>query len=295
VRDLLVAENPSLEISDLEADGAIAGDLLTLASPSLFGDPRLIRVSALEKTSDGFLADALRYVASPVEDTTLVLRHGGGQRGKALLDAIRAASDTAIEIVCAPLAKPAEKYEFAAAEFRSAGRSVTPSALRALVDAFADDLAELASACGQLVSDTTGDITELTVATYYAGRVETNSFQVADAALDGRLGDALVLLRHAVATGAEPVPMVAAIAMKVRAMAKVYGTRGGSGQLAGELGLAPWQIDRARKDGAAWDPDGLRRAVETVAETDALVKGGGRDPIFALERLLALLAARGRA
>jgi DNA polymerase-3 subunit delta len=196
-------------------------------------------------------------------------------------------------VPCLELKKDSEKQDFAAAEFAHAGRRVTGSAIRALVSAFSDDLAELASACQQLLADTTGEITEVTVDQYYAGRVETNAFQVADAAIAGRHGDALVLLRHALATGADPVPIVAAFASKLRTMAKLYGSTSPAGQLAQRFGLAPWQVDRARRDLHGWTEDGLGRTIEEIAEADAQVKGEGRDPVYALERMVGVVAARG--
>ena len=294
LRDFLRGEDPALEVSDLEADGYRRGELMTLASPSLFGEPRLIRVGAVERASDDFLLDALEYIEQPAESTTLVLRHRSGVRGKKLLDAVRAGTGGGIEIVCAELKRDVEKQDFAAAEFRAAGRKISPGALRALVAAFSDDLRELSSACRQLISDAPGDVTETVVARYYGGRVETNSFAVADAAIAGRHGEALVALRHALDSGADPVPMVAAFAMKVRTMAKVSGVRGGGPQVASSLGLAPWQVDRARRDLAGWSDEGLARAIEALAATDAAVKGAERDPVFALERLVGIIAARGR-
>jgi DNA polymerase-3 subunit delta len=76
-------------------------------------------------------------------------------------------------------------------------------------------------------------------------------------------------------------------------MAKLAGARGGSGELAQRFGLAPWQVDRARRDLQGWTDAGLGRAIEALAETDAQVKGGGRDPVYALERLVETLSARG--
>ena len=58
--------------------------------------------------------------------------------------------------------------------------------------------------------------------------------------------------------------------------------------------LAPWQVDRARRDLAGWSDEGLQRAIESLAATDAAVKGAERDPVFALERLIGVIAARGR-
>ncbi len=293
LRDLLKAEDPSLEISDIDAAGYVPGELITLASPSLFGEPRLIRATAVEKATDAFLAEALAYLEGPADGTYLVLRHGGGVRGKKLLDAVRSGLGSGVEIVCVELKKEQERAAFAAAEFALARRRITPGALRALVTAFADDIAELAAACQQLLADAADEITEPLVERYYSGRVETNAFRVADIAIAGRYGEALVLLRHALASGADPVPIVAAFASKIRTMAKVSGSRGSAGQLAGSLGLAPWQIDAARRDLRGWDDEGLARCVELVAATDQAVKGGGRDPVYALERMVTLISAGG--
>lgn len=293
LRELLKAEDPELEVSDIAADIYAPGELITLASPSLFGEPRLIRVTNVEKCTDAFLEETLSYLSAPADDTYLVLRHGGGVRGKKLLEAIRGGAGSGIEVVCADLKKESEKYDFAVAEFATAGRRISRGALRALVGAFADDLAELASACQQLLADAGEEITEATVQSYYAGRVEINSFQVADAAIAGRHGESLILLRHALATGADPVPMVAAFASKLRAMAKVHGARGGSGAIAAQLGLAPWQVEKAQRDLQGWSDAGLGRCIQLLARTDADVKGGGRDPVFSLERLVTAISSRG--
>jgi DNA polymerase-3 subunit delta len=293
LRDILKAEDPSLEVSDLDAGSYSPGQLITLASPSLFGEPRLIRVENVEKTSDPFLEEALAYLAMPADDTYLVLRHNGGVRGKKLLDAIRSGQGGGIEVVCAELKRDADKFDFVAAEFATARRRITGGAQRALVSAFSDDLAELAAACQQLLADASDEITETVVDRYYAGRVETTAFAVADAAIAGRYGEALGLLRHALASGADPVPMVAAFASKVRTMAKLSGQRGSSGELASRFGLAPWQVDRARRDLQGWTDEALGGAIETLATTDAQVKGGGRDPVYALERMVQSISSRG--
>jgi DNA polymerase-3 subunit delta len=293
LRDTLRAESPTLEVSDIEADSYSPGELITLASPSLFSDPRLIRAMNVEKCTDAFLDEVIAYLEAPADDTYLVLRHGGGVRGKRLLDAVRSGLGRGIEVQCTELKKDTEKLDFAAAEFSDRKRRVSAGALRALVSAFSDDLAELASACQQLLEDESEEITEQTVEKYYSGRVETNAFKVADAAIAGRHGEALVLLRHALSSGADPVPMVAAFASKLRTMAKVSGSRGSSAQLASQLGLAPWQVDRARRDLQGWSDEGLGRSIELLADTDAQVKGAGRDPVFALERMIGVVSNRG--
>ena len=294
LRDILKAEDPSLEVSDIDAGAYSPGELITLASPSLFAEPRLLRVDGVERMTDAFLDEALAYMENPADETYLVLRHAGGVRGKKLLDAVRAGTGAGIEIVCAELKRDSDRQEFAAAEFTAARRKITGGALRALVSAFTDDLAELAAACQQLLADTAEEITEDTVAKYYGGRVETTAFAVADAAIAGHHGEALGLLRHALASGADPVPMVAAVSSKIRTMAKLSGQRGSSNDLAQRFGLAPWQVDRAKRDLQGWTDAGLGRAIQVLAEADTQVKGGGRDPVYALEVMIEQLSDRSR-
>lgn len=293
VRDYLRAEDPSLEVSDLRADDYAAGSLLALTSPSLFGEPRLVRVTGVEKCSDAFLSEAISYLAAPQDGATVVLRHTGSSvRGKKLLDAIRAGEGKGVEIPCPAIKRDSDKYDFAAGEFNAAKKRIAAPALRALVSAFADDVTELAAACQQLIADVPGDITEQVVERYYGGRVETSAFTVADTAIAGRYGDALIALRHALASGADPVPLVAAIALKLRTMARVAGSREPAAALAGRLGLKDWQVDRARRDLTGWNEASLSTAIQAAARADAEVKGGSRDSVFALERLITVIATR---
>ncbi len=207
IRDFLRAEDPSLEVTDLRADDYEVGTLLAVTSPSLFGEPRLVRVTGVEKCSDAFLAEAVSYLSFPQDGATVVLRHTGATvRGKKLLDAVRAGDGGGIEIACPAIKRDSERFDFAAGEFSTARKRVAPAALRTLVSAFADDLTELAAACQQLISDVPGDVTEQIVERYYGGRVEISAFAVADTAIAGRYGDALISLRHALASGADPVP-----------------------------------------------------------------------------------------
>ncbi|TDN92815.1 DNA polymerase III subunit delta [Microbacterium sp. BK668] len=293
LRDYLRAEDPSLEVSDVRADDYASGTLLSVTSPSLFGEPRLVRVSGVEKCSDSFLAEAISYLAAPQEGATVVLRHTGATvRGKKLLDAIRAGTGGGVEIACPAVKRDSDRFDFAAGEFQAAKKRIAPIALRTLVSAFADDLTELAAACQQLVADVPGDITEQVVERYYGGRVETSAFTVADTAIAGRYGDALIALRHALASGADPVPLVAAIAMKLRTMARVAGSRESSVAVASRLGLKDWQVDRARRDLVGWSEYSLGMAIQAAARADAEVKGASRDPVFSLERLVTVIATR---
>ncbi|NYE94365.1 DNA polymerase-3 subunit delta [Psychromicrobium silvestre] len=294
VRASMRRAHPELELNHLEASGYSGGELLMASSPSLFGEYKLIEVLGLASMSDAFLSDALAYLAAPEADCVVVMQHGGGVRGKKLLDALKAAGYPVVE--CQPLKKDAEKAEFVKAEFKDAQRRFDADAVRALVSAVGSQLSELAAACQQLISDVDGPISAELVDKYYGGRVEATAFKVADAAVAGNGAVALSSLRHALSTGVDPVPLVASLAMKIRAVAKVYGARGSSAGLAKELGMAPWQVDQARREAERWTEEGLVEALQALALADAQVKGAGRDPVYAVERAVVVIAtaARGR-
>lgn len=289
--DLARQVDPATEISEFEAAGYERKQLEMLTSPSLFGERRLVLVRSLESATDDLVTELLALVASPAPDVWLVLQHGGGQRGKKLLDSVAANYPV---VACEPLKRDADKAEFVTAEFSRASRRISGPAVQALVQAVGSDLRELAAACAQLIADTTGAVTPEVVARYHGGRVEATGFRVADAAVAGQAGTAVTLLRHALDTGADPVPLVAALAAKLRAMAKVDAVSGRGRISAADLGLAPWQVDRARRDLAGWTPEGLAAAISAVAAADAEVKGLSRDPVFALERAVLRVAGSRR-
>lgn len=278
------------EIITLEAATYESHQLDQLASPSLFGEPRLILVPALEQMSDALLTDLLAYLPRAEPDVVVLLRHNGGQRGKKLLDAVAASP---YPVVTIPVVKsPRDKADLVVAEARRAGRRVAPEAVGALVDAMGSNVRDLLAALSQLLADTEGTITLEAVNTYYAGRFEATGFTVADAAAAGNVAKAVTALRHAIATGTEPVPIVAALALKIRQMARVAAS-GGRNLSARDLGMAPWQLERARRELAGWSDDALAYAIQAVAKADADVKGGARDQVHALERaVLAICNAR---
>lgn len=288
IRTLARRAHPDLELSAVDAAAYTSGELTLLTSPSLFGEMKLIEASGLARMSEDFLTDCLAYLAHPEQDVVLVLHHGGGVRGKKLLDAVKKSGAPVVE--CQPLKKDADKLAFVNAEFRTAGRRIQPEAARALVLAVGSHLADLAAACSQLIQDTGTEVSTETVERYYGGRVEATAFKVADAALAGRGALALTTLRHALATGVDPVPLVAALAMKMRAVARVAGSRKSSAELARELGMAPWQVDQARRDAAGWTDEALTAAIRVLAEADAQVKGEARDPLYAVERAVTTMA-----
>ncbi len=285
---------PDLELIRLDAGTYEPGALALHSAPSLFGGDKCIVVSDVDEAGEELVEDLLRYLRSPEPGVTLVVRHKGGNRAKRALDALRQGR---ARVVDAPAIKnDGDKTTFAMNEFRAARRRATPDAVRALVEAVGKDVSELAAACQQLIADTTGTIDEVVVERYHGGKVEATGFKVADAAMAGQTGEALRMLRHAIDVGVDPVPIVAVLAQQLRQLARVANAgRGRSVDVARDLGMAPWQVDKSRRLLGGWTPDAMATSIQAVAAADFDVKGGGRDPVYAVERaILTICAARGR-
>ena len=280
------------EITNLFAAETIVGDIADSLAPSLFSERRALILRDLQDLPEENKDEITRYLTSPDETMTVVFVHKGGVKGKALLDAIKKVKPEIIS--CEPLKKEAEKEGFVKELFLDIGRKATSGAVSALVGALGSDMRELQAAVSQIAADApAGVIDEVMIDKFHQGRVETTGFDVADATLDGDLSAALIALRSALETGTDPVMITSAIASSLRSLAKVSGANRGtkSFELAGPLGMAPWQIDKARRQLHRWSPGAMADAVGAIAQADAEVKGAASDPIYALEKAVTRIAS----
>ena len=278
-------KSENAEITSLFAGETVLGDIADSLAPSLFSERRALIIRDLQDLPEDNRDEITRYLGNPDPSTTVVFVHKGGVKGKALLDAIKKAHPEII--ACEPLKKENEKQDFVRNLFLDLGRKASPGAVAALVHAVGGDLRELSAACSQIVADASaGLIDEAQVDKYHQGRMESTGFDVADATLDGNLSAALISLRSALETGTDPVMITSAIASSLRSLAKVAGANRNqkSFELAGQLGMAPWQIDKARRQLNRWSPAQIADAVGAIALADAEVKGAASDPIYALEK-----------
>jgi len=291
----LIASRPAATTTQLDCGEIELGAITDALAPSLFGEDRTIVLREIQELAQELQEEITEYLTNPDESVHLVLWHKGGVKGKALLDKVKKLKPEIIQVEA--IKKDGDKAQFVHDEFARAGRKITVDAVQALVDALGSDLRELSGAASQLASDTaaskTIDVDD--VEKFQRGRVETTGFDVADATLDGKTDLALITLRQALTSGVDPVLITSALASSIRTLAKVSGASRGvkSFDLAGSLGLPPWQIDKARRQLQGWNPATLSAAVATLAQADADIKGASADPGYALERCI-LEIARGR-
>ncbi len=285
--------DPDVDVRDVTAAEVERGDLDDVLSPSLFGERRVLVVRAAQDLPKDVAAELQACAADLPDDVHVVVVHAGGAKGKALLTALTALKPRRVE---APkITKFGERRDFVRRELRADGRAVEEEAVAALLEAVGNDLRELSSAAAQLLADTTGPVTAETVARYHRGRAESSGFTVADRAVDGDLAGALELARWGQSAGLAPVLVTSALASTLRSMALVASAgRAPAHQLAGQLGMPPWKVEKTQRQSRGWRPEGLSAALTAVATADAEVKGAAVDQEYAVERLLlSVVQARG--
>jgi DNA polymerase-3 subunit delta len=281
--------NPDLVETERAAADIDGPELHELLGPSLFGDARLLVITAAQDLRAAALSVLAPYLTAPAEGAVIVLQHAGAAKGKAVLDAARGAGP--LEISCAKLTRADERAEFVRGEVRRAGGRIAPDAVAVLLDAVGSDLRELAAVSSQLVSDSGGSIDVDTVRAYHTGRAEVTGFAVADLAVVGNAAGALEALRHALAVGVPAVVVADALADGVRSIARVAAAgRGDPYALAKRLGMPPWKVKRAQTQARGWTETGVRGALGVVAGLNADVKGAAADPAWSLDRAVRSLA-----
>lgn len=289
---------PEAEVSEATASSLAPGEFTALTSASLFSQATAVVLTDLQDLGEPVATELLQYAAAPSDDTSVVLIHGGGAKGKGLLDKLRK------NPVVSEVSQQAPKYErdliaWVRQEARTLGRSIDEEAASVLVAAVGSDLRSLAAAVDQLVT-TLGEGERFDVAVvrqYFGGRAEVRGYEIADAALDGRLDLALERARWAEAAKVAPLLITAALASGLRQVARVATADPGlrDADLAREIGAPPFKIRALRQSARGWSEASLRQALEAVAHADLQVKGGSAEPAHAVERMIIDIAvARAR-
>lgn len=275
---------PDVETVEFSANAYEEGELLTLASGSLFSEDKLLIISGLEEMNDAFATDFEAYIRNPSSQVWVIVQHRSGNRGQRILKALAAAKYP--QISAAPPRREDEKVDLVINEVRDQQGTISREAAQNLVSALGGDLGELLASARQLVFDSGGDITADTVHTFHRGRVETKPFEVAQALAERDATKALLLTRQAFATKVHPVVIVAAMATKFRLLAKVKVP----GLTAAEMKVPSWQVDRARREARHWSEESLGQAILAIADADAEVKGESRTPEAAIELCIIKIA-----
>lgn len=293
----VLAGDPGCEVTTASAGSLTGGEFLGLTSASLFSASTVVVLTDLQDAAEPPSEELAAYAADPSPEVAVILVHAGGPKGKKLVDRLRAeATVTEVKI-------DAPKYErdfvgWVRGESREIGAPLDEAAAALLVQAVGQDLRALAGAVDQLAAtrDGTESITADTVRKYFGGRADVRGYEIADAAIEGRIDVALEQVRWAESSKVAAPVIVSAIAGGLRSLAKLADveTRVSDADAAKLVGAPPFKIRSLRHQLRDWTTEGLASALRAVAAADLAIKSGDADPAYAVERLvLQIKKARG--
>lgn len=268
------------------------------AAPSLFGDVPVLQVLDLQDGDDAVVNVVKDLIGDP-QGAPVVITHNGSAKGRGVLNA---AAKAGIEVVKVTRPNDRDIRRLLRDETRAAGGRMSEPAEQWLVDALGTDSLDLLfAAARQAVADSPdGRVDEAAIMAMIPQQAKVSSFKIVDHVWAGRTDDALRLVRAMEQRErGVGVAVVAAIAHGLRMMA----TAGMRGSRPGpELGIAPWQVDRARDNARRWQASGARIAgvATRLPGWDADMKGGldggvaldDEQKMAALELIVAALSSR---
>lgn len=283
------AGTADVPVSRMRAGEVSVNELAELLSPSLFADERVVVLESAAEAGKDAVALIQDAAADLPAGTVLIVVHSGGGRAKAMAEHLKKLG--AQVHPCARITKPAERADFVRREFKALRVKVGDDAVTAVLDAIGSDIRELAAACSQLVADTGGNVDAAAVRRYHSGKAEVKGFDIADKAVVGDVAGAAEALRWAMTAGEPHVVLADALAEAVHTIARVGPLTGNHFQLAGELGMPPWRVQKAQKQARRWSRESVAEALRVVAALNADVKGAAADADYALESAVRKVAS----
>ena len=281
-----------IEASEVDAAGWHGGELQSLATPSLFGEPRALLMSDARSLPAEAMDELRTYLAAPDPDATLVITWTTAERGK-LPPALQKLVEPVGEVRKVELArKDVESWVVGRAKAQDVELALP--AARALVQALGPEPGQLVSAIQQLAAVYPGRrIGAQDVARQFRGLGEQKTWDLCDRAFAKDLPGAIRSLRAIEEGGDEAIMVLGGIAARLRDLMRVrsFPDRMPAAEVAREAGLRfDWQVRRYRQQAKNFSLQELVGLHDRITEADRALKSGAAGDVV-MPTLIAAIAA----
>jgi DNA polymerase III subunit delta len=272
---LTLLEERGVEATEVDGNEWTGGETSDLATPSLWGDPRVLLVSHCQDLPDSGSTEIGRYLEAPAPDALLVLTQAAkGRQGPPLARRVQASGGLVRHVAVGKQ----ELGKWIEGRARVRGVQLTGPGASALVGIIGEHTAMLDQAVEQLASAFPHrEVGPAEVRSQFRGLGEQRVWDLCDQALTGRLGPALVTLRGLLEGRDDPLMILGVIAARVRDLVRVreLPDRMPAAEAARASGLRfDWQVRRYREQAARFSREELARLHHQVVAADRALKGG---------------------
>lgn len=286
----------SRTVMDLE-ETAIQDVVREVETASFFAEARVVVakhawfLTGTNKKSkvDHRLEELSRYIQTPMEENVLILTVEAEKLDnrkklvKELKKTVRVAAFPPLE------AKDLERW--VSKRIRQAGLHPQPQAVDTLIRHIGSDLRLLDAEIRKLSTyvGAGGTLTPAGVKELVPRTLEQDVFQLTDRVAQRRTGEALAIFYDLLANREEPIRILALVIRQFRLLlqVKVLARQGkGEREIASLLGVHPYPVKLALKQGRSFPEEILRTLLERSIAADREIKSGRIDKVLAVERLL---------
>ena len=281
-----------LDATEVDAVDWQGGELQSLATPSLFGEPRALLLSDARSLSKEAIDELGHYVAAPDADAILVINWTTAERGRPPA-ALQKLVEPAGEVRKVELARK-DLEPWLVSRAKSVGVELAIPGARALVEALGTEPGQLVAALEQLASVYPGRrIGPQEVAHQFRGLGEQKTWDLCDRAFAKDLPGAIRSLRSIEEGGDEAIMVLGGIAARLRDLMRVRSLpdRMAPAEVAKRAGLRfDWQARRYQQQARNFSVEELVALHGRVAEADRALKSGAQSDVV-MPTLIAAIAA----
>lgn len=275
---------------ELDAREWQSGDFFDLATPSLWGERRVLVVTGCQSLPEPAVRELKRYLESPSPEAVCVLTMVSSRKtAPPLAKVVQAAGGKSKQVTLRRQDLP--KWVLDRARTREVRLSAPGAA--ALISTIGEEPGRLDQAVEQLASAFPGKtIGAEEVQAQFQGAAEEQIWDLCDRAFAGRGSEAMATLHGLIRAREEPLFILGGIASRLRDVLRVSELPDAmpAGEAAKQAGLRfDWQVRRYRDQVRTVGREQLTALHARVVEADRALKGG-LEPEVVLAALVAAIA-----
>lgn len=259
-----------------------AGHLQDLATPSLFGEPRALLVTAAGSLAKEATAELAVYLEAPDPDSTLIICCLTAERRKPAAGLLKVVESVGRVLQVQVARKELEPWLVKRA--RAKDIDLAPPAARAMVETLGEEAGALAAALEQMSSSFPGQkLTPDLVHRQFRGLGEQKTWDLCDRAFAKDLPAAIRSLRAIEAGGDDALMVLGGISSRLRELIRVRALpdRMPPAEAAKAAGLRfDWQARRYQQQARNFSMGQLVELHERIAEADRALKSGATGDVI---------------
>ncbi len=285
---LFIKEEEEFNRVDLKLKSVEGENIIDwVGTPPFFGSNRLVILRGLEDLSSSQETSFLNSIQRAAEGVIIIITAKHLDRRRKFIKEIM---ELFTEIECSPL-KSFEAKNWVAAEAKKKGINLSMEKIDYLIEMKGTSLMNLTNELGKIqtfIGQKKQTVSSREWESLVGEASETNIFQMMDGALDGKTGEAIILLNRLLAAGEPEIKILAMLGGQIRRliMSWILIEEGRGRDLQKELSCHPYMAKKLKVRAQGVTYQQLRLAHQRVLEADYKLKTGAGDPQIEIQMVL---------